>query len=122
MKHFEKKLNEFIDSIPPEFHAIHEKAEQLRKEFEIIKDMPETAISCMEFYNSLGDVQNQRREQKLLESFPNDDSRRKAFRIFFDHLEERRNSSEWVKEMTELNYERIHYESKGIKYDGSNDK
>ena len=50
MKHFEKKLNEFIDSIPPEFHAIHEKAEQLRKEFEIIKDMPETAINLACFY------------------------------------------------------------------------
>ena len=53
MKHFEKKLNEFIDSIPPEFHAIHEKAEQLRKEFEIIKDMPETAINLACFYSDI---------------------------------------------------------------------
>jgi hypothetical protein len=89
MKHFEKKLNEFIDSIPPEFHAIHEKAEQLRKEFEIAKGLPETAISLYYFYSDINKLDI---------------------------------SSVWAKEITEENYERVHYESKGIKYDGGNHK
>lgn len=89
MKYFEDKLNDFIASIPPEFHAIHEKAEQLKRDFELTKGMPETALSLFHFY------------------------------IKMDSPDMART---WAIEIAEENYERVHLESKGVKYDVSSNK
>lgn len=65
MKIFESKLQEFIDSIPPEFHAMHEKADQLKQEWDKAKGCVNTALSMMEFYLHVDENVKKAREEAM---------------------------------------------------------
>lgn len=65
MKIFESKLQEFIDSIPPEFHAMHEKADQRKQEWYKAKGCVNTALSMMEFYLHVDENVKKAREEAM---------------------------------------------------------
>lgn len=65
MKIFESKLQEFIDSIPPEFHAMREKADVLKHEWDKAKGCVNTALSMMEFYLHVDENVKKAREEAM---------------------------------------------------------
>lgn len=65
MKIFESKLQEFIDSIPPEFNAMREKADELKQEWDKAKGCINTALSMMEFYLHVDGTVQKAREEAL---------------------------------------------------------
>lgn len=65
MKIFESKLQEFIDSIPPEFNAMREKAHELKQEWIKAKGCVNTALSMMEFYLHVDGTVQKAREEAL---------------------------------------------------------
>ena len=65
MKIFEAKLNQFIDSIPPEFNAIREKAYELKQDWQEAKGCVNTALSMMEFYLHVDGTVKKAREETL---------------------------------------------------------